>query len=89
MMQITIELPEEIGEQLEKQWGNLPQKILEVFVIEAYRKGILSSGEIQSLLKLSSRWATEKFLQQYDAYPNYNKEDLEQDIKTIENLYRP
>ncbi len=89
MMQITIELPQEIGEQLEKQWGNLPQKTLEAFVIEAYRQGILSSREIQSLLKLSSRWATEKFLQQYDVYPNYNQEDLEQDIKTIENLYRP
>jgi len=28
-MQVTIDLPEEIGQQLTKKWENLPQKVLE------------------------------------------------------------
>jgi hypothetical protein len=33
-MQITINIPEDIGKQLQENWQDLPQKILESVAIE-------------------------------------------------------
>lgn len=85
-MQITIELPEDIGNQLQQNWQNLPQKILEAIALEAYRSGIMTTAQIQELLKFSSRWETEQFLKQNHAYIDYTEEDLEQDIQTINQV---
>jgi predicted HTH domain antitoxin len=85
-MQITIELPEEIGHQLQQNWGNLPQKTLESLALEAYRQGMITSAQIQNLLQLSSRWQTEQFLKENQAYLDYTEEDLANDLKTLNQL---
>lgn len=53
-MQVTIELPEEIGQELEAKLGNLSKRMLESFVLEAYRQEVLTPAQIQSLLHLLS-----------------------------------
>ncbi|EAZ93014.1 UPF0175 family protein [Crocosphaera chwakensis] len=85
-MQITIELPEEIGHQLQQQWDNLPQKLLESLALEAYRKGMITSAQIQTMLKFSSRWQTEQFLKEHQAYLDYTEEDLANDLETLNQL---
>lgn len=85
-MQITIEIPEEIGNQLKQNWQDLPQKILEALALEAYRNGIMTSAQIQQLLKISSRWETEQFLQKSHAYLDYTVEDLEEDMETLNQV---
>ncbi|MDH6098021.1 UPF0175 family protein [Anabaenopsis sp. FSS-46] len=85
-MQITIELPEDIGNQLQKSWQDLPQKILEAIALEAYRGGIMTSAQVQELLKFADRWETEQFLQESDAVLDYTEEDLEQDIQNINQV---
>jgi predicted HTH domain antitoxin len=85
-MQITIELPEDIGNQLQKSWQDLPQKILEAIALEAYRGGVMTSAQVQELLKFADRWETEQFLKQYDAVLDYTEEDLKQDIQNINQV---
>ncbi|MBW4555700.1 MAG: UPF0175 family protein [Trichormus sp. ATA11-4-KO1] len=85
-MQITIEIPEEIGNQLQQTWQDLPQKILESLALEAYRSGIMTSAQIQQLLHFSSWWETEQFLKQSQAYLDYTENDLEQDIQTLHQI---
>ena len=85
-MQITIELPEETGQQLQQQWGNLSRKMLESLAVEAYRNGVLTEAQIQVLLNLPSRFVTEAFLKQSQAYLDYTEEDLEQDLQTLRHL---
>ena len=65
-MQITIEIPEDIGNQLQQNWQDLPQKLLEALAVEAYRNKIMTSVQIQQLLKFSSLQETEHFLKQYN-----------------------
>ena len=36
-MQVTIELPEDIGQQLISEWRDLPRAALEALLLEAYR----------------------------------------------------
>ncbi len=85
-MQIKIDIPEAIGQQLIAQWGNVSQRAKEALAIEAYRTGSLTSAQIQSLLNLSSRWEVEEFLKNSQAYLDYTEEDLEQDRQTLNNL---
>ncbi|MDJ0636960.1 MAG: UPF0175 family protein [Xenococcaceae cyanobacterium MO_188.B29] len=85
-MQIKIDIPEAIGQQLIAQWGNLAQRAKEALAIEAYRSGSLTSAQIQSLLNLSSRWEVEEFLKNSQAYLDYTESDLEQDRQTLNNL---
>jgi hypothetical protein len=85
-MQITIELPEEIGNQLQQKWDNLPQKILESLALEAYRQGLMTSAQIQTMLNFSSRWQTEQFLKENQAYLDYTETDLADDLETLNKL---
>jgi hypothetical protein len=85
-MQITIDIPEAIGQQLTAQWGNVSQRAKEALAVEAYRTGSLTSVQVQSLLDLSDRWEVEKFLKKSQAYLNYTESDLEQDKQTLNNL---
>ena len=75
-MQITISIPEDIGNQLQQNWENLPQKVLESLAIEAYRNRIMNVVQIQQLLKFSSLSETEQFLQQSRIYVGFPKESL-------------
>ena len=63
-MQITIEIPEDIGNQLQQNWQDVPQKLLEALAVEAYKNRIMTSVQIQQLLKFSSLQETEHFLKQ-------------------------
>lgn len=85
-MQITIELPEEIGQQLQIEWGDLSRRALEALAVKAYQDGVMTPAEIQQLLHLPSRWDTEEFLKRSRAYLDYTEEDLAEDVNTIENL---
>jgi len=85
-MEITIYIPEAVGQQLQKKWDNLSQKTLEALAIQAYRDGVMTSAEIQTLLNLSSRGETNEFLKLHQVYPDYTEEDLAKDVKNIEQL---
>lgn len=81
-MQITIEIPEDIGNQLQQNWQDLPRKLLEALAIEAYKNRIMTSGEIQQLLQFSSLQEAEHFLNKSQIFLNYPQENLVQDKQT-------
>jgi predicted HTH domain antitoxin len=85
-MEVTINIPEELGKQLTNQWGNSPQKVLEALAVEGYRQRVLTSAQVQELLNLESRWETEKLLSDYQAYLDYTEEDFQEDIETLNDL---
>ena len=82
-MSITIDIPEDLEQRLQSQLGNLSQRALEAIAVEAYRTQLISTAEVQRLLKLPSRLATDAFLKQQGAYLHYTEADLNQDIQAI------
>ncbi|PZO44881.1 MAG: hypothetical protein DCF17_03045 [Shackletoniella antarctica] len=85
-MHIDIEVPETIAQRLTEQWGDLPDKLLEILAVEAYRNEILTSAEVGRLLGLHSRWEVDAFLKQAKAYLHYTEDDLAQDRQTLQRL---
>jgi hypothetical protein len=55
-------------------------------VVEAYRRGLCTSFEVQTALGFSSRWETDEFLKRSGAFLDYSEDDLEKDIETFRRL---
>jgi predicted HTH domain antitoxin len=85
-MKLAIELPEEIGRQLEEKWGDLSARSLSAIAIEGYRSGALSQAQLQKLLGLESRWETDALLKSAGVYLDYSESDLARDIETSRKL---
>jgi hypothetical protein len=86
-MQITIELPDDIAQQLDQPPKQASRRILELIVADQYRQGRLGAAEVRNLLGFESRWATYEFLKQEKAYLPYTENDLEQDVQTISEIF--
>lgn len=63
--------------------------MLEAVVIELYRSGTITPGQVQQMLGLRSRWATEAFLRRAEAYHDYTMKDLEEDLAAIRDASWP
>lgn len=84
-MHIAVELPNDIAQQLETVWPDVPRRILEAVALEGYRSGALTHGQVQQLLRLSW-WETEAFLKERHAYLRYDEADLNQDRDALERV---
>ncbi|MFP4412934.1 UPF0175 family protein [Coleofasciculus sp.] len=85
-MQITLELPDDIANQLQLQPANISRRILELIVADNYRQGHIGAAQVRQMLNFSSRWETYEFLKREKAYLPYTEDDLEQDSPGIRNV---
>jgi predicted HTH domain antitoxin len=85
-MQITIELPDDIANQLQLQPANISRRILELIAADNYRQGRIGAAQVRRMLNFSSRWETYEFLKREKAYLPYAENDLEQDAQAIRNV---
>lgn len=83
-MQITIELPDDVANQL--QPINISRRILELIAADNYRQGRIGAAEVRRLLNFLSRWETYEFLKQEKAYLPYTEDDLDQDRQAIQDV---
>jgi hypothetical protein len=82
-MEISIKLPDEVGQRLNSRWRDLPRHALEALLVDAYRQEILTAAELQGILGLPSRYDVDAFLKQAGADLGYTWQDLEEDLQTF------
>ncbi len=84
-MSITFELPKEVEQSLRERFGDLSNAAKEAFVVQGYREGRLSVGQVAAVLGKgvveAHAWLSEK-----GAPLNYSPGDLEEDRKTLSDL---
>jgi hypothetical protein len=85
-MQITLELPDDVAQGLERRAENLPRALLESFALEGYRSGKLTEEQVRRILGYGTRVQVHGFLKEHHVYLNYSLEDLEQDMETLRRL---
>lgn len=86
IMQITIDIPDDIAEQLTEAPDRVRRYLLELLVVEAYRTERITHFQVGQILDLPSRWAVDAFLKTRNAYLHYDEEDLESDRETLRQL---
>ena len=84
-MLITMELPEDIAQELETKWTDLPRTALESLALEAYRSHVLSAAQLSRLLGFETRMQVDAFLKEHEVY-NFTAADFEQDRETLRQL---
>jgi hypothetical protein len=87
-MEISIQIPDDVGARLHDRWQDLPRRALEALVTDAYRRDILTAAEVQTILGLPSRHETDAFLKDAGADLGYTWDDLEQDLQTYRDASR-
>ena len=85
-MDICISVPDEVLQLIQARWSDLSRGALEALAIEAYRAEVITEAEVQRMLGLASRWDTDKFLKEAQAFIEYTDADLNEDISTIRDL---
>ncbi len=85
-MQITLDIPDILASRVQDKWDNLPEKVLEILVVEAYKSELITHAEIGRILNLPHRLQVDAFLKQAGIYMNYEIEDFEQDLATLQQL---
>jgi hypothetical protein len=85
-MQIGIELPEDIAQDLQAEWKDLPRHALEAIALEGYRSGALTESQVRRVLGFESRLEVNSFLREHGVYYNYTPTEIEKEIATNERL---
>jgi Uncharacterised protein family (UPF0175) len=85
-VQLAIELPEDIGEELQAKWKDLPRGALEAIALEGYRSGALTEAQVRRVLGFESRMQVNTFLKDHAAYYEYSQREMEDEIESNERL---
>ena len=85
-MQVAIELPEDIAEDLRAKWKDLPRHALEAIALKGYRSGALTESQVRRVLGFETRLEVNSFLKDRGVYYNYSPSELDQEIETNERL---
>ena len=86
IMQVTIEIPEKLATRLQTRWQDtLPHYVFERLVMEAYRDAMLTTRDVQDLLKLPDRLAVYDLCDKYKI-ATYTLTDIQRDRATTQRL---
>ena len=84
-MQITLELPEDIVQELTSRWKDVSRAALESLALEAYRSRALTAAQLRRLLGFETRMQVDAFLKEHEVY-DLTVADFEQDRATLRRL---
>jgi hypothetical protein len=82
-MNVAVEIPDVVSAPLQSKWRDVPRRVLEATAAEAYRTGVLTAHQVGQLLGHASRWETEAFLENIQAYLHYTEADLDRDLVAL------
>jgi hypothetical protein len=84
-MQITLDLPEDIVQELRSKWKDLPRIALESLAFEAYRSHALTAAQLRRFLGFETRMQVDAFLREHEVY-DFTAADFERDRETLREL---
>lgn len=85
-MAIQFELPQDVEDELRERFGDLDQAAKEAFLIQSYRDGRLSVGQVAAI-RGRGVIETQAWLSERGAPLNYSVDDLEEDRRTLAKLF--
>ncbi|HVO98984.1 MAG TPA: UPF0175 family protein [Bryobacteraceae bacterium] len=80
-MQVTVELPDSVAEQIRASTPDIARRMLEALAIEGYRSGTLTGKQVREMLGLKSRFDLDPFLKRAGVFREYTAEELESDFQ--------
>jgi hypothetical protein len=88
-MRVTVELPPDVAEQLQHEWGDLSRHILETIAVEGYRSGQLSALQVRNMLGYETPMEFDALLQRAGVWRSYTEQELRQDYEASRQASEP
>jgi hypothetical protein len=85
-MEVTVQIPDIIGNRLGMDTDDIPRWLLEKAGLEAYRSQEISGYELRLMLGIKSRLELDAFLKTHGVYLEYSDEDFAHDAETSRQL---
>ncbi len=85
-MKMILEIPEEISEQLNRNFGNPARAALEALAAAAYSQDVLSLEQVRCLLGLETAWEGQAILAKFGAWPGMTLADFHDDMAALATL---
>jgi hypothetical protein len=85
-MQVSLEIPEDLGRRIAADPGELPRAALEGLALEAIRTGKLTVSQARRLLGIQSRYAMDGFLKAHGVFLDLTLEDVRRDSEVAGTL---
>lgn len=85
-MQVTLDLPDDISEALERRSPDLQRQTLEAIAVDGYRTGALSENQVRRLLGFDSRFEVHALLKEHGVPLRYTAADVDEDLAAHREL---
>ena len=85
-MQVSLEIPEDLGRRIAADPGELSQAALEGLALEAIRTGKLTVSQARRLLGIRSRYEMDGFLKAHGVFLDLTLEDVRRDSEVAGTL---
>jgi len=82
-VQVTIDIPDTFAAALSAAGQDPARAALEVLMVEGYRTGRMSEGQIKRALGYQTRMQVHDLLKEHGVPLNYGIDELERDLETI------
>jgi predicted HTH domain antitoxin len=88
LVKISLDLPDDLVQQLAENGQDLSRAALEALAIDAYRMNRITGHQIRNLLNISSRYELDGFLKHHGVPLEYTIEDFEREADTSARLWQ-
>jgi hypothetical protein len=85
-MQVSLEIPEDLGRRIAADPGELPRAALEALALEAIRSGKLTVSQARCMLGIPSRYDMDGFLKAHGVFLELTLEDVRKDSEAARAL---
>jgi len=81
-MEVRIQIPDDVGAQIQSNGCDLPRNVLEAYALEGYKAGQLSAYQVQEIPGFEAALELDGFLKSRGVYLDYTEETLDEDLTT-------
>ena len=85
-MNLTVEIPDELVNQMSAAGGDLSRRMLESFALGEYKAERISKAQLRRLLGFETRYELDEFLNARQASANVTIDDLLRDVQDLKSL---
>ena len=85
MTQVSIKIQEDLVQAMKVPPSEVPRRLKRELAVRLYEKGLLTFGKARELSEMP-RWAFHDLLGEEGIQRRYDLEELEEDLKTLEEL---
>jgi hypothetical protein len=85
-MDLTVVIPDDLGERLNASGVDLSRRALEAFATEEYKNERISKAELRRLLGFQSRYELDGFLKAHGVWNEYSIEDFRREQQALDRL---